>query len=270
MLELSRDLGHEYASDRKDAKIVELFPFSSESKKMATLVEGDAGMQGVQGKYMLYSKGASEIILSDCSRYIDSLGTVRFMDDETREKFTAYIKEFAQGALRTLCVACKPLDSFDLSQNNDTSSTTPLILTESSKDMILLALFGIQDPVRPEVPSAVATCQKAGICVRMVTGDNSETARAIAIQCGILTGDGLVIEGPDFRKLSVVEMDALVPRLQVMARSSPLDKQILVQCLKRLGETVAVTGDGTNDAPALKSADVGFSMGIAGTEVCVL
>jgi Ca2+-transporting ATPase len=108
--------------------------------------------------------------------------------------------------------------------------------------------------VRPEVPFSVATCQKAGICVRMVTGDNSETARAIAIQCGILTDDGVVIEGPDFRKMSLGEMNALVPRLEVMARSSPLDKQTLVQCLKRMGETVAVTGDG-------------FGMGIAGTEV---
>jgi Ca2+-transporting ATPase len=101
----------------------------------------------------------------------------------------------------------------------------------------------------------------------MVTGDNKITATAIARQCGILTEDGIVIEGPDFRKMSIDQMDKVVPKLVVMARSSPLDKQILVQTLKRLGETVAVTGDGTNDAPALKSANVGFSMGIAGTEV---
>jgi Ca2+-transporting ATPase len=102
---------------------------------------------------------------------------------------------------------------------------------------------------------------------RMVTGDNKITATAIAKQCGILTEGGIVIEGPEFRKMSIDQMDKLVPKLVVMARSSPLDKQILVQTLKRLGETVAVTGDGTNDAPALKSANVGFSMGIAGTEV---
>jgi Ca2+-transporting ATPase len=101
----------------------------------------------------------------------------------------------------------------------------------------------------------------------MVTGDNKITATAIAKQCGILTEGGLVIEGPEFRKMGIEQMDKIVPNLVVMARSSPLDKQILVQTLKRLGETVAVTGDGTNDAPALKSANVGFSMGIAGTEV---
>jgi Ca2+-transporting ATPase len=262
-------LGHDYVSDRREAKVIELFPFSSESKKMATLVKGDAaGIPGVHGKFMLYSKGASEIILRDCSRFIDADGSVRSLDQENRDKFTLHIKEFAQGSLRTLCIACKPLDSFDTTKMNEaTSSIIPHILKESNHDMILLALFGIQDPVRPEVPLAVATCQKAGICVRMVTGDNSETARAIAIECGILTGDGVVIEGPEFRKLSLAQMDAIVPKLQVMARSSPMDKQTLVQCLKRLGETVAVTGDGTNDAPALKCADVGFSMGIAGTEV---
>lgn len=102
--------------------------------------------------------------------------------------------------------------------------------------------------------------------VRMVTGDNAVTAQAIATECGIYT-DGLIMEGPAFRVLSDEEMNEKIPRLQVLARSSPEDKRILVAKLKALGETVAVTGDGTNDAPALKTADVGFSMGVCGTEV---
>jgi Ca2+-transporting ATPase len=108
---------------------------------------------------------------------------------------------------------------------------------------------------------------QAGVAVKMVTGDNVLTAKSIAIQCGIFTPGGLIIEGPVFRELSIADRREIVPRLQVMARSSPEDKRILVATLQELGEIVGVTGDGTNDAPALKKADVGFSMGIAGTEV---
>jgi Ca2+-transporting ATPase len=131
----------------------------------------------------------------------------------------------------------------------------------------MVGIFGILDPLRPEVPAAVKVCQKAGVKIRMVTGDSVATARAIARDAGILTEGGTLMEGHVFRKLSPAEMDLVLPKLQVLARSSPLDKQVLVNRLKFLGETVAVTGDGTNDGPALKSADVGFSMGIAGTEV---
>lgn len=134
-------------------------------------------------------------------------------------------------------------------------------------NLTFMCLVGIEDPVRPSVPEAIQSCKNAGVVVRMVTGDNINTARAIATKCGIYTQGGIAMEGPVFRKLSDEEMDKVLPRLQVLARSSPTDKQILVGRLKYLGETVAVTGDGTNDGPALKMADVGFSMGIAGTEV---
>ncbi|OUM57741.1 hypothetical protein PIROE2DRAFT_21450 [Piromyces sp. E2] len=141
-------------------------------------------------------------------------------------------------------------------------------LTEiGNKNLTFMSLVGIEDPVRPGVPEAVATCRNAGVVVRMVTGDNINTARAIATKCGIYTQGGIAMEGPKFRTLTEEQMDEILPRLQVLARSSPTDKQILVGRLKFLGETVAVTGDGTNDGPALKMADVGFSMGIAGTEV---
>ena len=146
-----------------------------------------------------------------------------------------------------------------------------------SEGMTLLAAFGIKDPLRKEVPEAVRKCQRAGITVRMLTGDSLLTAKNIAMECGILTRDGTAMEGADFRKLSAQEKkerlrvktlpNGQVQTLQVMARCSPQDKLELVRCLKELGEVVAVTGDGTNDAPALKEADVGLSMGIAGTAV---
>lgn len=122
------------------------------------------------------------------------------------------------------------------------------------------------------VAEAVLQCKRAGVTVRMVTGDNINTAKSISKECNILTLDDLsneysCMEGPQFRKLSIQKRREIVPQLKVLARSSPEDKRILVDTLRKAGEVVAVTGDGTNDAPALKLADVGFSMGIAGTEV---
>ncbi|CRJ89129.1 hypothetical protein BN1723_008438 [Verticillium longisporum] len=135
------------------------------------------------------------------------------------------------------------------------------------KHLNWIGVVGIQDPVRGNVPKAVAHCHSASVSVKMVTGDNIETAKAIARDCGILTEGGRVMEGLEFRRLSDQDRRAVVRDLQVLARSSPEDKRILVKTLKSLGDVVAVTGDGTNDAPALKAADVGFSMGITGTEV---
>ncbi|KAJ3136186.1 hypothetical protein HK100_001915 [Physocladia obscura] len=135
--------------------------------------------------------------------------------------------------------------------------------------LICAAIVGIEDPIRPGVAEAVKKCQDAGVSVKMVTGDNIMTAISIAKKCGIYQKDklGIVMEGARFRQLSKEDRELILPRLQVLARSSPIDKQLLVSSLKAMGETVAVTGDGTNDGPALKLADIGFSMGIAGTEV---
>ena len=133
--------------------------------------------------------------------------------------------------------------------------------------MVLIAITGIEDPLRDGVRDAVAKCHRAGVTVKMCTGDNVLTARSIAAQCGIFTKGGIIMEGPVFRRLNQQDRMEIVPRLQVLARSSPEDKKILVETLKKIGEIVSVTGDGTNDGPALKTANVGFSMGIAGTEV---
>lgn len=152
--------------------------------------------------------------------------------------------------------------------DDDVLGSADAFMELAQRGCTMLAIVGIEDPLRPGVTEAVAACRKAGVVVRMVTGDNIMTAKAIGAKCGIYQkGYGYAMEGAKFRTLSTDEMDRILPRLQVLARSSPTDKQLLVGRLKELGETVAVTGDGTNDGPALKMADVGFSMGIAGTEV---
>ena len=134
-------------------------------------------------------------------------------------------------------------------------------------DLTLISLIAIEDPLRTGAREAVADCGEAGVRMIMCTGDNALTAKSIAEQCGIYTVGGIVMEGPHFRTLSPDVMKAIVPRLQVLARSSAKDKRVLVETLKELGDVVGFTGGGTDDVPALKAAHVGFPIGIAGTEV---
>lgn len=236
---------------------------------MAAVVKMDAT------RYRMYVKGASEILLNKCSRIIDdpTRGVSDIpMTEQNLKTLTETISIFASRSLRTIGLLYKDFEQWPpagvATQEGDPKSA---VFDKVFNDMVFLGIVGIQDPLRVGVTDAVRACQKAGVVVRMVTGDNLLTAKAIATECGIYTEDGLVMEGPAFRKLDSpqkrAEMYQVIPRLQVLARSSPQDKKILVKYLKDMGETVAVTGDGTNDAPALKTADVGFSMGIAGTEV---
>ncbi|GFY96193.1 autoinhibited Ca2+-ATPase 11 [Actinidia rufa] len=163
-----------------------------------------------------------------------------------------------EGGLRAFCKGASEIDIDDAFNGNNIPDG----------GYTLVAVVGIKDPVRPGVKKAVQICLAAGITVRMVTGDNINTAKAIAKECGILTEGGLAIDGADFRNKSPEEMKDIIPRIQVMARSLPLDKHKLVTNLRSMShEVVAVTGDGTNDAPALKESDIGLAMGMAGTEV---
>ncbi|KAJ3323148.1 Calcium-transporting ATPase 10, plasma membrane-type [Boothiomyces sp. JEL0866] len=263
LLDYITKLGYPYAADRQSTKITTIAPFSSSRKRMSCLVmldnadkfEEDLGLpKSNQSKIeFIFVKGASEIVFENCNRVLTKSGKIEQLSEETRKEYLQKISEYAGRALRTICAAIKPIVKEKTAFNSDGAIA-------DDSDLVMVALFGILDPLRPEVPGAVAKCQSAGITVRMVTGDSIDTAKAIARGCGILTADGLVMEGPQFRVLTQEEMDKTLPKLQVLARSSPLDKQILVNNLKRLGETVAVTG-------ALSSAHVGFSMGIAGTEV---
>ncbi|KAI5002331.1 hypothetical protein ZWY2020_026981 [Hordeum vulgare] len=185
---------------------------------------------------------------------VDRHGSIVALTEKNYGKQVAgAIDTFACEALRTLCLAYQ-----DVASENEVPND----------GYTLIAVFGIKDPLRPGVREAVETCHIAGINVRMVTGDNISTAKAIARECGILTEDGVAIEGPEFRQMSPDQMRAIIPKIQVMARSLPLDKHTLVTNLRGMfNEVVAVTGDGTNDAPALHEADIGLAMGIAGTEV---
>lgn len=251
--------------ERANAQTAYLMPFDSSRKCMATVVKRS------DGGYRMYVKGASEIMLGHCNSIINdptsSLASTP-MTEAINKTLNKIISSYAKRSLRTIGVCYRDFEQWP-PQNvrKQPDDATLMVLDDLLKDLTFLAVVGIQDPLRHGVTEAVADCKRAGVFVRMVTGDNVETAKAIATECGIYTQGGLVMEGPDFRKLDRREMDKAIPRLQVLARSSPDDKRILAKRLKELGETVAVTGDGTNDAPALKMADVGFSMGITGTEV---
>jgi len=253
------------SEERENADVVQMVPFDSGRKCMAVVVKTG------NSAYRMLVKGASEIMLTKCSRTIKNpsrevLQTSLSQDDI--ESLNLTINEFASRSLRTIGLLYRDFEQWPPKgaalQEDDPKQ---VVFDKIFKDMTFLGIVGIQDPLRVGVADAVHACQKAGVCVRMVTGDNVMTARAIAEECGIYTPDGLVMEGPDFRKLGRREMTEKIQKLQILARSSPEDKRVLVKRLKDMGETVAVTGDGTNDAPALKTADVGFSMGIAGTEV---
>eukprot|EP00002_Diphylleia_rotans_P010140 TRINITY_DN2053_c0_g1_i10.p1 TRINITY_DN2053_c0_g1~~TRINITY_DN2053_c0_g1_i10.p1 ORF type:complete len:1125 (-),score=238.02 TRINITY_DN2053_c0_g1_i10:207-3581(-) len=238
-----------YKALRTGANIQQVYAFSSDRKRMSVLLSLEHGQK------RLYTKGASEIVLELCNSYVMESGQVSDLSPDIKHSAQATIQEMAQQALRTICIAYR-----DISDPNISTSDAP------EHDLTLIAIVGIQDPLRPEVPDAVEACKRAGIFVRMVTGDNITTAKAIAQSCGILS-NGIAMEGPEFRNLSIEELDRILPRLQVLARSSPSDKYRLVKRLRERGEVVGVTGDGTNDAPALKEADIGLSMGLSGTEV---
>ncbi|AES90718.1 calcium-transporting ATPase 2, plasma membrane-type [Medicago truncatula] len=251
ILEFGLSLGGDSKAEREACKIVKVEPFNSEKKRMGVVVEQP------DGSVRAHCKGASEIILAACDKVIDLNGDVVALDGESTNYLNSIINQFANEALRTLCLAYMELE-------NGFAAEDPI----PASGYTCIGIVGIKDPVRPGVKQSVAECRSAGIVVRMVTGDNINTAKAIARECGILTDDGIAIEGPDFREKTQEELFELIPKIQVMARSSPLDKHTLVKQLRTtFGEVVAVTGDGTNDAPALHEADIGLAMGIAGTEV---
>ncbi|KAG0026941.1 hypothetical protein BGZ81_005997 [Podila clonocystis] len=267
MLDFSKKLGGtDYRTLRESAPVAHLYPFSSERKSMATIV------QMGPNKFRLHAKGASEIIMKRCSKVIqiadrDAEVTELELVEDLQTQVHKTIISYASQSLRTIGIAYRDFESWPPANVELTEDGEVPFAAVAESGLTLVGIVGIEDPLRDGVPEAVLACQRAGVFVRMVTGDNILTAKSIATQCGIYTQGGIIMEGPKFRALSVEEMDAVIPRLQVLARSSPEDKKILVGRLKAMGEIVAVTGDGTNDGPALKMSDVGFSMGIAGTEV---
>lgn len=213
----------------------------------------------------IHWKGAAEMILAMCSSYYDKSGIVKEFGNGSRKKFEEIIEGMAASSLRCIGFAHKQIEHEENEKPEDG-------LNIKEEGLTLIGLVGIKDPCRPGVKKAVEDCQFAGVKVKMITGDNIFTAKAIAVECGILLPNqditsGVVIEGVQFRNYTPEKRMEEVDKICVMARSSPFDKLLMVQCLKQKGHVVAVTGDGTNDAPALKEADIGLSMGIQGTEV---
>uniref|UniRef100_A0AAF5I4Q7 Calcium-transporting ATPase n=1 Tax=Strongyloides stercoralis TaxID=6248 RepID=A0AAF5I4Q7_STRER len=274
-------LGQSYQSIRDknpEKSLFKVYTFNSVRKSMSTVIHKDNG-------FRVFSKGASEIILKKCKWFLGKDGQlIKFSQKDADRLVKDVIEPMASDGLRTICLAYKDYvisnpneNQFPLGNNMNWEDEENVIC-----DLTAIAILGIQDPVRPEVPEAIAKCQRSGITVRMVTGDNINTARAIATQCGILKPgeDFLALEGKEFNarirdennEVSQAKLDAIWPRLRVLARAQPTDKYILVKGIidsraTESREVVAVTGDGTNDGPALKKADVGFAMGIAGTDV---
>jgi Ca2+-transporting ATPase len=250
---------------RESANTLQLIPFDSGRKCMGIVV------QLPNGGARLYVKGASEITLKKCTMTLrdpsDSDEVTALSEDNT-QFINHLIESYAMRSLRTIGICYRDFESWPPKEARRVeASKNEVEFDDLFSEMCFLGMVGIQDPLRAGVAEAVKACQKAGVTIRMVTGDNKITAQAIAQECGILQPDSIVMEGPEFRNLSKLQQEAIIPQLHVLARSSPEDKRILVKRLKDKSEIVAVTGDGTNDAPALKMADVGFSMGIAGTEV---
>ncbi|PBC26782.1 Plasma membrane calcium-transporting ATPase [Apis cerana cerana] len=238
--------------DQPEETFTRVYTFNSVRKSMSTAIPRKGG------GYRLFTKGASEIIMKKCAFIYGREGHL--------EKFTKEMQE-RLAEINQVHIDNEP--NWDDEEN-------------VVNNLTCLCIVGIEDPVRPEVPEAIRKCQKAGITVRMVTGDNINTARSIALKCGILkpNEDFLILEGKEFNRrirdssgeVQQHLLDKVWPRLRVLARSSPTDKYTLVKGIidskaSVSREVVAVTGDGTNDGPALKKADVGFAMGIAGTDV---
>jgi Ca2+-transporting ATPase len=268
-------------TERANHPLIHLAPFNSRRKCMASVIKLPS-----TGKYRILVKGAPEVLLDYSTAALTSPSTSPLsatpLSAESKSAIAETVSQYASLSLRTLALAYRDLDVWpppasagsDPGAGGGGGGGDDDLTDALFRELTWIAVLAIQDPVREGVPAAVADCRRASVRVKMVTGDKVETARAIARECGIIggddggeEGDNTVMEGVEFRGLSEERRLAVVRDLRVLARSSPEDKRVLVEALRSLGEVVAVTGDGTNDAPALKAADVGFSMGIMGTEV---
>lgn len=246
--------GLDFRQLRSRFQLKEQLTFSTERKFMATY-----GRSAVEDRMILYVKGAPEILMKRCSARLTASGEEPLTPERIRE-LEAELRSWQARGMRTLAICFRRAE---LAEGAD--------LAEEAKDLVWMGFAAISDPVRPEVPPAVACCRRAGIRVKVVTGDSPETAREIGRQIGLAgEGDfapGEIITGREYAALSDEEAVAAGQRLKIMARARPEDKLRLVRSLKRSGEVVAVTGDGTNDAPALNNADVGIAMGKTGTAI---
>ncbi|OAY42126.1 calcium-transporting ATPase 12, plasma membrane-type [Manihot esculenta] len=249
------ELGMNINETKQKCEIMYVEAFCSEKKRSGVMIR-----KSNERAIHTHWKGAAEKILAMCSTYYVKGGELD-MNEEERMQFRAIIHSMAAKSLRCIAFAHKKI----IEENGQ----VPEKLEETG--FTLLGLIGLNDPCRPGTRTAVESCKQAKVSVKMITGDNPHVARAIAIECGILNpeedNEKAVVEGVGFRNYSAEERMARIEDIRVMARSSPSDKLLMVECLKEKGHVVAVTGDGMNDAAALKVADVGLCMGTQGTEV---
>jgi len=228
---------------------VEEIPFSSERKRMTTI------HQMADGNRMAFMKGAPEVVLQRCS-HLSGNGGIRELNEAEKIKILKANEEMAQGALRVLGFAYR-----------DYPEAIECTEEYLEHDMVFLGLAGMMDPPREEAIEAISVCKKVGIKSIMITGDHRLTAVAIAKEMGIYKEGDMVLTGEELERKSEEELEKIVDKITVYARVSPMDKLKIVKAWKAKGEVVAMTGDGVNDAPALKHADIGIAMGITGTEV---
>lgn len=234
--------GTDYRELRENSTIVDQLPFNTERKYMATVVDSAL----MPGRRILYVKGAPEIVFAMCR----TMG-----EGATRERIENQLLDYQNHAMRTLGFAFQMLDKGDVAICNGRVTATRLHF---------IGITAIADPVRSDVPDAIKECLDAGINIKIVTGDTPATAREIGRQIGLWTtadSDRNIMTGPEFAALNDEQLLQRVPELKIIARARPMDKKRLVETLQRLNQVVAVTGDGTNDAPALRAAHVGLSMG---------
>lgn len=230
--------------------IIKEFPFDSSRKMMSVHVKDR------QGRNFIITKGAPDVILGNCESILWE-GRSQFLNQEKQGKVQDAINHLASNALRTIAIAFKSIPA----------NTIILSEQEAEKALTLIGIQGMIDPPRPEVKDAVRECKEAGIKTVMITGDHVITAKAIAAQLGILTEKSKVLDGNGLSQMTVEELEAVVEDVSVFARVSPEHKLKIVKALQNRSHIVAMTGDGVNDAPAIKAADIGVAMGITGTDV---
>lgn len=234
--------------DLKDNfKVIKEFPFDSEKKRMTVVIEDE------NRRRFLITKGAPEMILPRCTHIVNEFGQERITD---KEELNRVVNEMTTKALRTIAISMKPL-----------TKDIELDRFSLEKDLTFVGFFGLIDPPRKEVSSAIKECQEAGVRTVMITGDHKKTAEAIATKIGLLPKDGLVLEGSDLNTMSMNDLKQIINDVYVFARVTPEHKIKIVKALQSVGHIVAMTGDGVNDAPAIKASNIGISMGLTGTDV---
>ncbi|KAK2987128.1 hypothetical protein RJ640_019688 [Escallonia rubra] len=258
-----QELGMDMEKLKQNSTILHVETFNSEKKR-----SGVSMRKRADSTIHVHWKGAAEMVLGMCSSYYQCNGSLQSINEDKRMQLEKIIQGMAGSSLRCIAFAHKQIPEGEIQQDEDGKPQKQL----KEDGLTLLGIVGLKDPCRPGAKKAIQVCRDAGVDIKMITGDNVFTAKAIATECGILgpgheVKDGEVVEGAEFRNYTHEERMKKVSEIRVMARSSPFDKLLMVQCLKQQGHVVAVTGDGTNDAPALKEADIGLSMGIQGTEV---